>query len=58
MTQTPDPAPEPEAPDASPAATTKAIMYGLFWLAIPLTLVVLCAMAASSAAATGGCGGG
>jgi hypothetical protein len=50
--------PDPDGPAATPTATTRAVAYGLLWLAIPLALVVLCAMAATSAAATGGCGGG
>ena len=36
----------------------KTFAYCFLGLSIPLTILVLCAMAASGASATGGCGGG
>jgi|HubBroStandDraft_1064217.scaffolds.fasta_scaffold3293013_1 hypothetical protein len=38
--------------------TVRTIVYCFLGLSIPLTILVLCAMAASGASATGGCGGG
>jgi len=50
------------APDAriteNQPCTVRTIVYCFLGLSIPLTILVLCAMAASGASATGGCGGG
>jgi hypothetical protein len=40
------------------SVTVRTIVYCFLGLSIPLTILVLCAMAASGASATGGCGGG
>ncbi len=61
----------PAMPDSSPAMPAPAVRisenrpgvfktfaYCLLGLSIALTILVLCAMAASGASATGGCGGG
>jgi hypothetical protein len=60
--------PEPQAatdtdmtaapPARPPTATAKRIAYGLLLLGLTFAVVVLCAMAANAASATGGCGGG
>jgi hypothetical protein len=49
---------DPSAATGPPVSTAKGIAYGLLFLAIPLAALVVWAMAAASASATGGCGGG
>ena len=50
------------APDAriteNQPYSVRTIVYCFLGLTIPLTILVLCAMVASGASATGGCGGG
>jgi hypothetical protein len=48
---------EPAVP-GQPGTKAKRIVYGLLGVAIPLAVLVVWVMAAASASATGGCGGG